>query len=444
MTKHRRKILPTEPVEAIIETLSHDGRGIAHVNGKITFITNALPQEKILFQYTNRHGSFDEGEAINILQSSKDRITPVCQFYNLCGGCSLQHLNENKQIEHKQQVLIDQLKHFGNVEPEEILLPLTGPVWGYRHKARLGVRFVIKKERLLIGFREKNGRFIADLDCCEVLDPSIGKKIIELRDFISLLDGFKNIPQIEIAVGDEKTALIIRHLEALSQHDKKALIEFAKQSQFDLYLQPGNLETVHKIWPENTPDRLSYQLKEEKVELFFHPSDFTQINPRINQQMVSRVIELLNPNKKDIMMDLFCGLGNFTIPLAKYVQRIIGIEGNSRMVDRAKENAIHNQITNAEFYLLDLTQSIDQAPWNNEPFNKILIDPPRSGALEFIQQLPKLKGIRTLVYVSCNPATLSRDINELVHNQGFQLKKAGIMDMFPHTTHVESIALLTK
>ena len=440
MSKRSRKSRSLEPVETTIESLSHDGRGIAHINGKITFIDGALPNEKIIFQYTNHHGQFDEGKTTEVLQAAKERIAPACPYYSICGGCNLQHLDHNAQIIHKQEVLLKQLEYFGDVTPREILPPLTGPIWGYRKKARLSIRFVIKKDQLLVGFREKNGRFITDMDCCEILEPSIGKKIEALKTCLRSLEAYMDIPQLEVAIGDERAALIVRHLKELSKNDQDILCRFAEQNQFDLYLQPKGLDSVHKIWPKNTEDRLSYCLDKYQVELLFHPCDFTQVNSTINEQMVERALTLLDLKPTDHVLDLFCGLGNFTIPIAKFCKQVVGIEGNQQMVDRGKENARHNQLNNAFFYKHDLSSPLPHTDWAKEKYQKILLDPPRTGAAEIIAHISTFQPER-IVYVSCNPATLARDAKTLVHEHGYRLEKAGIMDMFPHTAHVESIAL---
>ncbi len=443
MSKRYKKKLSQEPITADIETLSHDGRGIAHINEKIIFIRNALPDEKVLFKYTNTRSTFDEGIAIKILKPSPNRVTPLCPHYNLCGGCSLQHMDHNSQIQHKQQVLLDQLQHFGHVQPKEILPPIIGSNFGYRNKARLGVRFVSKKDKVLVGFREQNGRYITDMTNCKILHETIGEKILALRELIASLENFDVIPQIEVAVGDKQAALIFRHLKPLSESDQDKLCRFAQTNQIECYLQPHKIESIHKIWPIDTPDRLTYQIPTQNIELSFHPTDFTQINSSINTQMINLAIDLLEPNANDNILDLFCGLGNFSTPLAKHCQSVTGIEVSQNMIQRAKNNAKHNGLTNINFHVADLTQDIAAATWTTQKFTKILLDPPRSGALEIMQHI-RLLNPEKIVYVSCNPSTLARDADILTHQHGYTLEKAGIMDMFPHTSHVESIALFTR
>lgn len=442
MMRRRRKT-QLEPAFTTIENLSHDGRGIAHVNGKITFLHNALPGEDVTFKYTNQHRSYDEGYAFNIEKHSKMRDRPICPHYYICGGCSLQHMTSEAQIAHKEKVLLDQLKHFGNICPKEILSPLTGPTTGYRQKARLGIRYVPKKENsMLVGFREKNGRFIAEMNSCEVLDVRIGKKIHLFRDMLNTLSTREFIPQMEVACTTNKVAIILRHLCHLPNDDVEKLFVFAGEHNFDLYFQSGGPKTIKKVFPDDQNERLSYTLDDHESELLFHPTDFTQVNQTINRQMVNRAIALLDPQPEDRILDLFCGLGNFTIPIAQYCQHIVGVEGDAGMVERGYANAKHNQLTNIEFYAANLTQDISSHDWAKQQYDKILIDPPRSGALELIPAI-KVFNASKIVYISCNPATLARDIGELV-KQGYVLEKAGIMDMFPHTSHVESIVLLTR
>ena len=428
--------------EAIITGLSHDGRGITQINGKKVFIENALPGEKVTFNYTKHHSRYAEGKAIDSQIRSLDRVEPLCQHFTICGGCALQHMSNATQLQLKQQMLLEQLQHFGGIQPKEILPPLVANQWGYRRKARLGVKYVAKKEAVLVGFREKNGRYLADLKRCEVLHPKVGTLIEALKSLISSLAAYQTIPQIEIAVGDDATALIFRHMEPLNKEDIDKLINFGKQHQLDIYLQPGKPETTHIIYPVDKPHRLHYRLPAYNIEFSFHPADFTQINYEINQQMVARALDLLQPQATDHILDLFCGLGNFTLPIAKQVAKVIGVEGAAEMVARAKENATQNNIHNVEFYAANLAGDLSSAPWLQQKYDKILLDPPRTGALEIIKQLQSINAKR-IVYISCNPATLARDTGELVA-QGYKLLKAGIMDMFPHTHHVEAIALFEK
>ncbi|MEN9916924.1 MAG: rRNA ((1939)-C(5))-methyltransferase RlmD [Pseudomonadota bacterium] len=437
------KTIPTHTTPVEITGFSHEGRGIAHINGKITFIENALPGETVLIAYTKKRGSYHEAKSIQILKASTDRFQPGCPHYDSCGGCSLQHLNNLTQRQHKENTLMDQLYHFTDNRPK-LLPPLIGSSWGYRRRARLGVKYVAKKQAVLVGFREKNGRYLAQLQTCKTLDPRIAQLLIPLQQLIHKLNAFQAIPQIEVALGDEMLGLVFRHLVPLDDSDQIQLKSFAKQHSIQLYLQPGNENSTHCIWPEN-PKLLSYHLENtgyKRLELLFEPKHFVQINAEINQMMIQRAMELLSPNFSDRILDLFCGLGNFSLPLATRCQVVVGVEGYAELVERAKANAKHNDINNIQFYTADLTGSILKEAWAQQTFNKILLDPPRSGALEIISQIAHWN-VERIVYVSCNPASLARDAGELI-KQGYSLEQAGIMDMFPQTHHSEAICLFTK
>lgn len=439
--RRRRQKLPQEPVTATIESLSHDGRGIARIDGKTVFVDGALAGERVSFQYARLHKSYDEARAIEIHSSAAERVEPGCTHFGTCGGCSLMHMAPEAQLEHKQATLAEHFAHFGNLAPKSWLAPLTGPLWGYRRKARLGVKYVAKKEQVLVGFREKASPFIAQLDSCEVLDPRVGKRLAELGQMIAGLEAYNRIAQIEVAMDDDHVALVFRNLDPLSDADKQAMIDYGRQHELWIYEQPGGPDTVAPLWPENP--QLSYA-PEPGLTLNFDPSDFTQVNAGINEKMIQRAMALLDVQPDDRILDLFCGLGNFTLPLAKRVSEVVGVEGDTALVNHARNNANLNSLPNAEFELADLTQTeLKDYPWAQKGFNKILLDPPRSGAFEVLHQLAAL-GAERLVYVSCNPATLARDAGELVNRHGYTMEAAGIMDMFPHTTHVESIAVFTK
>ena len=438
----RRQRLPQDPVEAQIEELTPEGRGLAHVEGKATFIDFALPGERVLFKYTKTSSKYDEGSAVEVLTPSQDRVTPPCEHFGICGGCSLQHMNTDAQIIAKQQALLNHLQHFGQTQPEVVLDPLRGPTLAYRHKARLGVKFVIKKDRVLVGFREKSKPYIADLRSCKVLHASVGEQLESLGQLIMGMEARQTIPQIEVAVSDDKTTLVFRHLKALSHTDKNALIEFAREHDFQVFLQPGGLDTIAPLWPEE-PGPLHYDIKNQDIRIEFQASDFTQVNPEINNQMIEQALEFLQLSKEDRVLDLFCGLGNFTLPMAKQASHVVGVEGAEVMVKKARENAALNNIENAEFHAADLSADLSGYPWLNQTYDKILLDPPRSGAMEMLKYLGKLNASR-IVYISCHPATLARDTNVLVNEYGYRLTAAGVMDMFPHTAHVESIAVFEK
>lgn len=440
MTRRRRRPLP-EPLELKIESLSHDGRGIASLDGKKIFIDNALPGETVLFKYLRRRSRYDEGVAMEIIASSANRVEPLCRHFSVCGGCSLQHMRPGHQIKHKENILLEQLEHIGKVRPQRVLAPLAGPVWGYRHKARLGVKHVTKKDKVLVGFREKRSAFIADIDRCEVLHPAAGTLIPSLKALLSELDAYNSIPQIEVAIDDTSTVLVLRHLQKLTAGDDKKLRDFEQKHNMTFYLQPGDEESVIPLQERKEPG-LAYRIGED-ILIRFEPLDFTQINMAMNRNMVAKVLELMVPDKQDVVLDLFCGLGNFTLPLAKSVNRITGIEGSKKLVERARFNAELNRIGNTEFRQADLYVEKLEASFLNKEYNKLLLDPPRSGAREIIERM-ELKNTERVVYVSCNPATLARDAGILVNNKGFNLASTGVMDMFPHTTHVESIAVFEK
>lgn len=439
----KRKQLPTEPVRLQIESLSHEGRGVGRIDGKTVFVDGALPGESVEMIYTNQRGKFDEGRVHQVLTASKDRVEPPCPHYLVCGGCSMQHMDSGAQITHKQSILKEQLEHFAKTQPEEWLPPLQADLLGYRRKARLGVRYVIKKEKTLIGFREKYSNFLTDIESCPVLIKRTSDLIMPMRHLIDSMDCRLFIPQIEVASGDNQIALIIRHLKPMSENDRVKWLKFAEEYQVILYLQPKGPDTIHRLWPfDDQAAQLSYRLDDFNVELNQEPLDFAQVNASINQKMVPYAIQLLDIQSDDQVLDLFCGIGNFTIPLATKAKLVVGVEGVQTMVDRATQNAKLNNCDNVEFYQADLTADLSDKAWNKRSYNKILIDPARSGALEVISNIVKFNADK-IVYVSCNPATLARDTGELIKS-GYKLIKAGVMDMFPHTTHVESIALFEK
>ncbi|MBL7251202.1 23S rRNA (uracil(1939)-C(5))-methyltransferase RlmD [Alloalcanivorax sp. C16-2] len=447
MARRRKKKLPEMPVAATIESLSHDGRGIARLDGKTTFIDNALPGEQVFFQYTYMRRKFDEGRAVDILEASPDRVEPPCAHALICGGCSLQHVAPASQIQRKEAVLAEQLAHFGGLQPDRWLAPLTGPVTGYRGKARLGAKFIEARGETLVGFREKRNSFLADLHRCEVLIPEVGHRLDDLRALMDSLESRRRIPQIEVARGDDAIALMFRHLDPLPAGDLEKLVRFCRERDLQLYLQPGNESTVHRVWPEQGEERLYYRHgphgpDTEGAELAFHPTDFTQVNAEINRRMVPLALDLLEVEAHHQVLDLFCGLGNFTIPAARRAGRVVGVEGSEAMVERGYENARRNGLENLEFHAWDLSREPDGQPWARQAYHRVLLDPPRSGALEMVRRMPHF-GADRLVYVSCNPATLARDAGELVA-RGYRLKAAGVMDMFPHTAHVESIAVFDR
>jgi 23S rRNA (uracil1939-C5)-methyltransferase len=421
-----------------IESLAHDGRGVAHLDGKAVFIDGALPGEVVSFEYTTSRRKFDEGRVTAVQTASADRVEPRCAHFGVCGGCSLQHLDPAAQIQAKQQTLLDNLRHIGKVAPESVLPPMTGPVWGYRTKARLGVKDVVKKGRVLVGFREKRSPYVADLSRCEVLHPAVGEGLGDLSGLVEQLEARARIPQIEVAVAGETSALVFRHLDPLTPHDRDVLRQYAIDRDVHVYLQPGGPDTVQVLWPEKSV--LSYTLGSESVVIEFQPTDFTQVNTAINEQMVARVLEMMSLGETDTLLDLFCGLGNFTLPLARHAGKVTGVEGDAGLVSRARDNAALNGLDNTTFHVANLAEANTDAAWAGSGYNKVLLDPPRSGAAEVMPLLGNIHPQR-IVYVSCHPGSLARDAGTLVNELGYRLLSAGVMDMFPHTAHVESIAL---
>lgn len=442
MGRSRRKPLPTEPVEVEIESLTHDGKGVAHIDGKATFVYGSLAGERVRFLYTSRRRKYDEGRVVEVVKASPERVEPRCSQFGVCGGCSLQHQDPQAQVRAKQQAMLDTLQHVGKVQPAEILPPLVGESrWGYRRKARLGVRYVPKKGGTLVGFRERGSSYVADIDSCQILHPRVGELLPALSELIDGLSIHRQIPQIEMAMGDSVCVLIFRLLESPSAEDRRKLEAFGPRHDVVIYQQEGGLETVQPLSGE--PADLFYQLPDFDLTLHFLPNDFTQVNTDINRQMVRRAVEMLELEPADRVLDLFCGLGNFTLPLARRAGEVTGVEGDASLVARARQNAERNHIGNARFYTANLYEPLENEPWLLDRFNKVLLDPPRSGAQEILEHLPRL-GVERIVYVSCYPGTLARDAGILVNDLGYRLISAGVMDMFPHTAHVESIALFTK
>ncbi len=441
MKRAKQKIYPEIVLD--INKLSHDGRGIANIDGKTTFVHGSLPGEKVLCKITYQHRRYNEAKTLEVITPATNRVKPACEHFGVCGGCSMQHASMESQLAFKQEVLLEQLLHFGNVIPEEVLSPLSGKSFGYRGKARLGVRYVIKKGKLLVGFREKHSNLLADINQCPVLHTSTGTLINELSRLISSLSQFEHIPQIEIAVGGKTTALVFRHLTSLPDDDCEKLRQFGKTHNLSIYLQPNPPEHTSKLYPEDGNEQLSYALPEFNIEMHFHPLMFTQVNSEMNPLMIKQAIELLDLQSHDEVLDLFCGLGNFTLPIARYAKHVTGIEGSDTMVSIAKQNALHNGIANTDFFAANLMKPCENNTWLRKPYHKILLDPPRTGAKEIIPYFTALNP-QKIVYVSCNPATLARDAGELVHKQGYVLKKVGIINMFPHTSHIEAMALFIK
>ena len=440
MTK-KRKSLPPDPVEAEIESLTHDGRGLTHVAGKAVFVQGALPGERVAFRYTRVQRRYDEGLVCEVLRASPDRVVPRCPQFGVCGGCALQHVDPAAQIASKQAILADVLRRIGKVEPARWLEPLAAEPWGYRRKARLGVRWVAKKGRVLVGFRERGSAFVADLERCDVLHPSVGERLPDLARLIDGLSIRERLPQIEVAQGDGPVVLVLRVLDPPSALDLARLETFAAETGFHLYVQEGGVDSVRPL-PGQGID-LHYSLPRYQIRIDFEPSDFTQVNLELNRLMLDQALALLDPQPDEDVLDLFCGLGNFTLPIARHVRRVLGIEGDAGLVERARLNAERNGITNVRFHSADLYGDLEMAPWRRERFDKVLIDPPRTGAWEVLDLIAG-SGARRLVYVSCYASTLARDAERLVEAHGYRLVAAGAMDMFPQTAHLESMALFER
>jgi 23S rRNA (uracil1939-C5)-methyltransferase len=453
--KQRERLRQQEPLTFSIESLSHEGRGVSHYGshpehnpdkaGKKVFVSFALPHEIVTAKVTESFKKYEEADTITVSNPSPDRVEPVCPHFTVCGGCSLQHWSTDAQIAFKQSVLAEHFKHFGDLTPDEWLPPLRSTRTDYRRKARLGAKFVFKKDSMLLGFRERSSGWLADMDVCKVLDAQIGERLVDLKAMLSSLAGRETIPQLEMAVGDDGVAMIVRHLQPLSDADTQVILDFAAPLGWQVYLQPAGYESVHRIDQPDAPMRLHYELPDFGVRFAFSPLDFTQVNRDINRQMVSLAVDMLDLKAGERVLDLFCGLGNFSLPLARRVGdtgQVIGVEGSQEMVERGFENAKLNDLNNLEFYAQDLTKDFSHQSWAKQGFDALLIDPPRSGAEEVMQYLARFNASR-IVYVSCNPATLARDAGILA-TQGYRMRKAGVMDMFTHTGHVESIALFER
>jgi 23S rRNA (uracil1939-C5)-methyltransferase len=427
--------------ELDITDLSHEGQGVARHEGKAVFVAGALPGERVRAQRIRRHRQFDEARTVEVLRASPDRVEPRCPHFGVCGGCALQHLTPEAQIAAKQHTLLENLERLGGVRPQRVLDPLTGPAWGYRRRARLSVRRVDRKDRVLVGFREQDGRYVADIASCAVLHPRVGERIAGLAALVGSLDAQRTIPQIEVAVGDEVAALVFRHMAPLSGSDTSKLREFARGTGIAVFLQPGGMDSVRALEPAEIA--LSFALPHHDLSLAFEPLDFVQVNGALNERMIDHALALLDPQPADRVLDLFCGLGNFTLPLARRAGRVAGVEGEAALVARARANGVRNGLANIDWHAGDLAADQRDAPWAREQYDLLLLDPPRAGAAAVLEYLPG-RAVRRLVYVSCHPGSLARDAGTLVDRHGFALTAAGAMDMFPHTAHVESIAVFDR
>ena len=430
-----------QPETATITDLSHEGRGVAHVEGKTVFIDDALPGELVEWQRLKRGRNFDEGRLLRVIEASPHRVEPRCPHFGMCGGCVLQHLSGDQQLQFKQQQLTEALARIGKVTAVEVLPPLQAGVWNYRRRARLSARWVPKKNRTIVGFRERSAPYVADVKRCEVLQTPADALIEPLSTLLTALSIRNRVPQVEVAVADNAVALVVRTLEPLTPADMVLLHQFGRDHSVQMFLQPGGYDTVAPLDAGVAP--LEYRLPAFDLTLQFLPTDFVQVNGPLNLQMIERAVALLAPAKDDRVLDLFCGLGNFSLPLARSAGQVVGVEGEASLVARARANAERNGLGNAQFFAANLAdEAIAAASWAGK-YDKVLLDPPRAGAKEVLPLVAK-SGAGTVLYISCHPGSLARDAGILVHEHGYRLQAAGVMDMFPHTAHVESAALFVR
>ena len=461
----------------IIESIDYEGRGIAHADGKVIFIEGALTGELVTYSSYRKKNSYEQAQVGQILKQSFMRVQPKCATFGVCGGCSMQHLEAHAQVAVKQRVLEDNLQRIGKVKPETMLPPIFGQAWGYRQRARLSVRHVLKKSKTLVGFREKNGKYVADMRHCEILPPKIASLLPLLGELNESFTVRDILPQIEVAVGDHVDVLVLRILQALAPSDEEAIKQFADTHKVQFWTQTKGPETVMPFYPLDAP-LLTYSLPEFGITMPFAPTEFTQVNSAMNRLMVSRAMRLLNPKPGERIADFFCGLGNFTLPIARSGAHVLGIEGSDALVKRAGQNAAYNGLSgNTEFRVMNLFEMDEAAlaqlgcsledirnpqageeqlgdhsrnrlatrvTCHSRRFDKWLVDPPRDGAIDLMRSISAETAPRRIVYVSCSPSTLARDAEVLVHEKGYRLKAAGVMNMFPHTSHVESIAVFEK
>jgi 23S rRNA (uracil1939-C5)-methyltransferase len=441
-----------------IESLDLEAQGVAHnAEGKVVFVEGALPGEEVRVNVTRRKNQWEQAQVVALRRESSQRVRPHCSFFGTCGGCKMQHFHVAAQVAVKQRVLEDNLWHLGKVKPEQLLRPIEGPTWGYRYRARLSVRFVVKKDTVLVGFHERKSSYVADMTSCEILPPHVSAMLVPLRGLIAAMDGRDRLPQIELAIGEageaSVTALVLRHLEPLSEDDRTRLREFAREHRVQWWLQPKGPDSVHLLDEGGTP--LAYTLPEFGITMPFKPTDFTQVNHYINRVLVVRALRLLDVQPDERVIDWFCGLGNFTLPIATLAREVRGIEGSEALVARSRENATHNGLSGkASFEARNLFEIDPKDLLKYGPAERWLVDPPREGAFALAKALadiaqdpsvaPGYEAPRRIVYVSCNPATLARDAGLLVHQAGYRCTAAGVVNMFPHTAHVESIAVFER
>ncbi len=425
----------------LVESLDQEGRGVAHADGKVIFIEGALAGETVSYSTYRKKPSFELAQVTQILKSSPMRVQPRCKHFGVCGGCSMQHLDASAQVSVKQRILEDSLWHIGKVMAETILAPIYGQIWGYRERARLSVKHVIKKGRTLVGFHEKRSSYVADMQCCEILAPKIARLLPLMAELIDGLSIRERLPQIEVAVGEHVDVLVLRVMDPPSVEDQALLRAFADKHEIQFWLQSKGPETIVPFYPLDAP-ALSYSLPEFGITMPFAPGEFTQVNSALNRVMISRAMRLLAPQAGERIADFFCGLGNFTLPIARQGAEVMGIEGGAALVNRAIQSASYNGLSaNTVFKAMNLFAMDEASLAQLGRFDKWLVDPPRDGAIELVRAISPGIAPERIVYVSCNPATLARDAQILVEVHGYNLKAAGVMNMFPHTSHVESIAV---
>jgi len=436
----RSKPLQALPEEGDVAALNHDAEAVVR-SAKTVFVPGALPGERIRYQRTRSHRQHDEGQLLEVLSASPERVQPKCAHFGVCGGCALQHLSPEGQLRAKQNELAENLQRIGRVTPLRWLPPIAGPVWQYRRRARLGAKFVTKRGRVLVGFRERAKPYIAALERCEILAAPLDALITPLADLLSGMQAKSSIPQIEAAVTETVTVLVFRHLEALCESDRAQLQAFEQAWPVRIYLQPAGIDSIRPLLGE--PATLNYRLPAFDLSFDFLPTDFIQINAAINETLVAKAVELLEVGPDDRVLDLFCGLGNFTLALARRAAQVVGLEGDAGLVERARLNARRNNIDNVDFQVANLFEADSAAAAFGGSYSRVLLDPPRAGAIEALPRIVALNPER-IVYVSCHPGTLARDLAVLCENQRYRVAAAGVIDMFPHTTHVESIAVLER
>lgn len=433
--------------EAFIKDVMLDGRGVADVDGKKVFVPYVITGEKVRFETRKKKKKYDEAKLLDIVIASEQRILPRCQYFGICGGCATQHISMQSQIELKQQSVLQTLLHIGHVVPEKVLPPVVDSVWGYRRRARLAVKSVAKKGRVLVGFREKSAPYVTDMTSCEVLHPHIGTLIEPLSRMIGELTIHNKIPQVECSVADNITALVFRVLEEPGENDIQRLALFAKYFSVRVYLQPKGLDSIYHLQIDDQHDNanqaLRYSFSSFGISLEFSPVDFVQVHAGINQKMITLAHDWLALSASSSVLDLFCGLGNFSLPFATRFARVLGVEGDAALIERARHNAKLNQLSNISFEQADLFAQDHDYKWIEQPWDAVVLDPPRSGAKEIIERFSSRLPEKVL-YVSCHPATLARDADVLVNTLGYKLTKLCVLNMFPQTGHVETMAMFNK